>query len=78
MPEVTGAANGSRAWGYLEGNFCIFAHFGSNGVLRQIDPSQVTNEWEKTFLLVLFRCSLKEGFSGCVRPETGPKRQKTG
>ncbi len=48
------------------------------GVMRQIDPRQVTNEWEKTFLLVLFRCSLKEGFSGWVSPETGPKRKKTG
>jgi hypothetical protein len=46
--------------------------------MRQIDPLLVTNGWEKTFLLVLFRCSLKEGFSGCVRPKTGPKRQKTG
>jgi hypothetical protein len=46
--------------------------------MRKIDALQVTNGWEKTFLLVLSRCSLKEGFSGCMRPKNGPKRQKTG
>jgi hypothetical protein len=50
-------------------NIFIFAHFRKMAVMRQIDPRQVTNEWEKTFLLVLFRCSFKEGFSGCVSPK---------
>ena len=77
MPKVTGAAN----WfgrPPLGGQLLHICSLWEQGVMRQIDPREVTNGWEKTFLLVLFRCSLKEGFGGCVRPKTGPKRQKTG